>query len=611
MFVNDKCFKEGLDILCDVFLLQNELNVVAINAKKNEYSFSDGTLTVYYKNKSSFYRLVFLWFKRQDNFYKEENGCFQKLNYMFDCSRNAVLNLSSCRRLIAYLCVLGYTGMSLYCEDTFEVDNERCFGYLRGRYSKSELREIERLCMVLGLDFFMSIQTLAHLRSIYRYEDYYVDAIDCNDVLMVDSERVDRLIENIFSSLAKTLISREINIGMDEAFMLGRGKHLNKYGYEKPEVLYFRHLKKVVKIAKKYGFSVKMWGDFFYSEHSNDNDVIEFIKDEGVEVILWEYGGSYDAVRKAEETQKDYLQVFNKRSNIPYSAYCGSDHKFLGMTTHNNVAVKIAKGILPATKDFGFKDLWLSSWGDCGSETSPFATLPVIAFYGYYKTYCKKEGFEEYFNKLFGNISLFFALDLANCLSKKLDSSYNTSSKYFLYQDVFNGVMDRSINGNYSKFYSLHLKELEECRKNIGYNFEYLFDTQISLIKVLKSKYNLGNLTREIYKNKDYNKIKSLINKYSRLITLIKAFGNSFEKQWLKDNKPFGIEIHQARIGALIYRIESCKKRLAGLKNGDHNNIEELEEEILDLFGQGKDIINLNWGELTSSGVMIEYRSFV
>ena len=37
----------------------------------------------------------------------------------------------------------------------------------------------------------------------------------------------------------------------------------------------------------------------------------------------------------------------------------------------------------------------------------------------------------------------------------------------------------------------------------------------------------------------------------------------------------------------------------------------ELEEEILDLFGNEDGIIMLNWGELISPGVMIEYFSYV
>ena len=65
-----------------------------------------------------------------------------RLTAMFDCSRNAVLNLKSVKKYIDLLAKMDYKGLMLYTEDTYEVNNEPYFGYLRGRYSKEELKEI-------------------------------------------------------------------------------------------------------------------------------------------------------------------------------------------------------------------------------------------------------------------------------------------------------------------------------------------------------------------------------------------------------------------------------------------------------------------------------------
>ena len=70
----------------------------------------------------------------------KEKICFDKFGVMIDCSRNAVMNVSAFKKMADILSSLGYNTIRLYTEDTYEVDGEPYFGYLRGRYSKAELR---------------------------------------------------------------------------------------------------------------------------------------------------------------------------------------------------------------------------------------------------------------------------------------------------------------------------------------------------------------------------------------------------------------------------------------------------------------------------------------
>ena len=56
-----------------------------------------------------------------------------KLGVMVDCSRNSVMNVEALRSLIPVLSKIGYTTLMLYTEDTYEVNGEPYFGYLRGR----------------------------------------------------------------------------------------------------------------------------------------------------------------------------------------------------------------------------------------------------------------------------------------------------------------------------------------------------------------------------------------------------------------------------------------------------------------------------------------------
>ena len=51
---------------------------------------------------------------------------------------------------------------------------------------------------------------------------------------------------------------------MDEAHNLGLGKYLDKNGYSSRFEIMSKHLKRVLEIAEKYGYSCTMWSDMFF-----------------------------------------------------------------------------------------------------------------------------------------------------------------------------------------------------------------------------------------------------------------------------------------------------------------------------------------------------------
>ena len=233
---------------------------------------------------------------------KEYSG-FRDICLMIDCSRNAVKNIETVKKLIRIISAVGYTLLMLYTEDTYEVDNEPLFGYLRGRYTKSEMKELDAYALSLGIEIIPCIQTLAHLNQLKRYQYSHFKCFDCSDILLVGDSRTYELLENIFKSLRECYTTDKIHIGMDEAWLLGRGKYLDKNGYKEPFKIILEHLNKVCEIAKKYKFKPIMWSDMFwriaYSDKNCINENGKVVIPERVlsqipkEVILchWDYHG--------------------------------------------------------------------------------------------------------------------------------------------------------------------------------------------------------------------------------------------------------------------------------------------------------------------------------
>ena len=82
---------------------------------------------------------------------------------------------------------MGLNMCMLYTEDTYEVPGEPFFGYLRGRYSQAEMKELDRYAASLGIEMFPCIQTLAHLEQILQWPAY-AQYKDTNSVLLADED---------------------------------------------------------------------------------------------------------------------------------------------------------------------------------------------------------------------------------------------------------------------------------------------------------------------------------------------------------------------------------------------------------------------------------------
>ena len=74
------------------------------------------------------------------------------LGVMIDVSRNSVMTVDALKRFIPLLKKMGYNTLMLYTEDTFEIEDEPYFGYMRGRYTKEELSEIDVFAASLGIE---------------------------------------------------------------------------------------------------------------------------------------------------------------------------------------------------------------------------------------------------------------------------------------------------------------------------------------------------------------------------------------------------------------------------------------------------------------------------
>ena len=99
-------------------------------------------------------------------------GMFEKIGLMMDCSFNTVPTVKTVKLMIDLLSKMGYNRLELYTEDTYEIKNRPYFGYLRGRYTGAELKELDAYAISKGIELRPCIQVLAHLGGLFRTGEF-------------------------------------------------------------------------------------------------------------------------------------------------------------------------------------------------------------------------------------------------------------------------------------------------------------------------------------------------------------------------------------------------------------------------------------------------------
>ena len=505
---------------------------------------------------------------------------FDTFGVMIDMSRNAVMSMDGLKRFLPLLKKMGYNCVMLYTEDTYEVDGEPYLGYMRGRYTKAEMKEIDAFAASLGITVIPCIQTLAHLNATLRWKQL---PVDCGDILMVDDERTYEFIDHMFATLFECFASRKIHIGMDEAHMLGRGKHLDQYGYEDVNTLMTRHLNRIREIAKKYDYELMIWSDmyfrswcggkYFVPKAEVPKDVIDSFPGDVIP-IYWDYYQTEE--KKYADMIENHLQISKK------TWFAGGIRGWSGLVPFNRFSIEAMLPALDACKKHKIRHAFMTLWGDDGGEGSHFAQLPALFYLAQYAKGVTDEAIiKKKFKSLIGiDFDEFMQIDLPNEVVP-YDGKPKNPAKYMLYADCFNDFLDYTVKPGAGKNYVEFAEKLHATSKK-SRRYGYIFASEATLCDVLAVKYELGLKTRRAYEAGDKAELRRLAEEdYPTAIKRIKIHEKAFEKQWMCENKACGFDIQHQRFGGLLFRLDACRKRILDYTNGNLDRIEELDEKLL------------------------------
>ncbi|MCL2342668.1 MAG: beta-N-acetylhexosaminidase [Firmicutes bacterium] len=588
---------DGLNLIA---ILDESVGGLDITQEKN-------TVTVRYDKPVYLYRaLGLISEQREPEFHISESARFNTNGVMVDCSRNAVPRPETLRKLIRILALMGMDTLMLYTEDTYELPDEPYFGYMRGRYTQEELRSLDEYAMGFGVELVPCIQTLAHVNAALQWPVYH-PITDIGDILLVDAPATYALIEKMISACRSAFNSRRIHVGMDEAQLLGRGKYYELHGDSDRFALMSRHLNEVVALCQKYNFEPMIWSDMFFrlanhGEYTCDSPIppsaVKSIPKD-VALVYWDYYQDEAAI---------YDRMLKAHLALPCpTIFTGGAWKWRGYLPLLQMSIRRTKMALASCVENGVRDVFTTAWGDNGADAGLFSILPVLqtqAELGFRDELSDTELSQRLKTCTGIELADFLQLDAASLFPEQGD--FSDPHKGLLFQDVLLGLLDHHIPKDTVARYGEWSERLSSIVQTSG-AYRYLFETAEALTQVLILKAELGVKIKSAYDSGDKAYLKKVAEEIlPQLITRVETFRDRMETQWMEENKPFGFEVQDIRLGGLIQRLKTAAKRLREYLCGDLSCIPELDETRLP-FGDaelGLPVSINHWSRTASASII-------
>ena len=555
--------------------------------------------------------------KRETYEYREKRQ-FDKFGIMLDQSRNGVMTVEAVKKYAMHVALMGYNRLMLYLEDIYEVPEEPYFGQFRGRYSRQEIKEIEEYCDVFGMELVPCIQTLAHLNAPMKWWWYAGQMRDRDDVLLIDEEMTYDFLDHCLKSISSMFRTRCVNVGMDEAFGMALGKFYEKHGAQERIDVFSRHVSRVIELCRKHGLEPMMWSDMFYKiaygglHYDTTRELTEeYAKKipEGVGLIYWDYSTTdYDVY---DRIIKGHLKFGN------HIVFAGGAMEAAGIVPFNKHSVNATLPAVRACIANEIKDVFVTLWGDNGQEPSRYAVMPAVllwaelAYGGEYDEKVLRRRSKTCFHASFDDFMLLDTPAELYEISEKKEPIFNSAHKYLLYNDPLLGLFDSLVvSGKYNEYYREYGKSIRAAGKR-NPEYKYVFDLIADLCAVLEIKCDLGVRLKKYYDVGDREGLENILNSdLTEISRRMRAFYRSVERQWNAENKIFGFEVQDIRIGGLQKRLQSLKKRLKAYLSGELDSLPELIEPRVNYTGgkeetdEERNVIMTMWNLMPTTGIL-------
>lgn len=506
----------------------------------------------------------------------KETPVFETCGPMLDLSSGAIMKVAALKKYFDCVAALGLNMVMLYTEDIYEMPEYPMFGYMRGRYTKAELKEIDGYAYELGIEIIPCIQTLGHLQQYMKWAEA-APIKGGPSTLLPDEEKTYEFIECEIKTVRECFRSNRIHIGMDEAGAINMGRHYQIHGFEPNLEIFNRHLKRVKAITEKYGYSnTIIWPDMYFTDNDSeyyyepDGVIPQYAIDSapgGVELMFWDYyHTNYDYYHKK------FVQ-YERFADNPV-AFAGGVWAWDSFASNFRYDYDSMRPALEASIDHGIKTVLATIWG--GKYVDFFKVLGGLCVFSemcYKGKACTEDDVYAAATHITGQQREF--IDAASEFYLGYEGSVRIGHAFFFSDILLNRV-------NYDTDYDEALKRYKKALKIIDKHPDNKYHKYYALLfEIVCKKVDILNNIKKEYKAKNrayFSKLSS--ETLPALQKLYREFALVFQNNWCEIYRPFGLEKILSYFGGIDYKLSYDIETINKYLDGSALQIDELEVEI-------------------------------
>ena len=301
------------------------------------------------------------------------NPRFKQRGLLLDISRNRVPNMKWLYRFIDALEVLRFNELQLYSEHTFAYQEHSTVWSDASPMTAAEIRSLDAYCGARGIELVANQNSFGHLERWLKHDRYRALA-ECPEgfthpisgkhkdpsTLYPSKESLD-FIHSLYCELLPNFRSKQIHVGGDEPWELGKGRSQEAVKIDGKQAVYLDYMQSVFDLAEQQECSAQFWADIILEKSS----LIKQLPKQ-VTPVIWGYESDFPF-----DLHCHAIADGGFRGQFYVAPGAGNWNSFSGRLS---VAEANIKNAAQSGHTHGASGLLLTAWGDNGHH-QPYATL--------------------------------------------------------------------------------------------------------------------------------------------------------------------------------------------------------------------------------------------
>ena len=307
----------------------------------------------------------------------EDAPGFRHRGLLVDVSRNRVPTQGSLFRLVDTMAGLKLNQLQLYTEHTFAYRGHEVVWRDASPLTGDDIRALDGHCRRRFVELVPNQNSFGHLHRWLRHEPYrrlaevpeglphpFGDEVEPFSLCPIDPAAID-LLRDLYGQLLPNFSSRQINVGCDETFDLGRGRSAEACRERGTGRVYLDFLCRLGELAAEHGRRLQFWGDILASRP----ELLAEVPGDAV-ALEWGYEAGHPFVERAAALAGAGLDFYLCPGTSSWNSFGGR---------LANALANLAEAAI-AGAEHGASGYLITDWGDFGHlQPMPVSWPPLVA----------------------------------------------------------------------------------------------------------------------------------------------------------------------------------------------------------------------------------------